>query len=307
MGPYVWEETVRQLDAAGFERGDDLADAEIYVNTTPNPKKIPEIPDSVAFVQHCFTGVDQLIAAGVIRAGGPRWANTAGAFARPVAESALGLMLSQAHHHKRFALAGTWDVARELDETQAWLYSPPAATPKEVAIVGAGGIGRELIALLRPFGVDITAVNRSGRDVPGADRTLAMADADAVWSSADFIVLILPLTDETRGLVDAAKFRAMKSSAILVNVGRGATVVTDDLVAALETGEIAGAGLEVMDPEPLPDGHRLFELPNATLTPHMAASYGVAQWHVADVVKANVEALKAGRPLVTEVDPKAGY
>lgn len=302
-----WAQMKSDIDAAGHQQVDSIDQAQVYINTSPKPEEVPAIPANIEFVQHCFTGVNQMIDAGIITENTIPWCNAAGAFAKPVAESALGLLLSQAHHHKRFALEATWDGAREIDESQAWLYSPNGHAPKRVAIFGAGGIGQELISLLKPFGVHITAVNRSGRAVEGADETHPLADATSVWSEADFVVLIMPLTEETNGLVDAAKFKAMKSSAILVNVGRGKLVNTDDLVEALRTGEIAGAGLEVMDPEPLPDGHPLWELKNCTMTPHMGASWQVADLHLGDIFNANARAWEEGRPLPTRVDPKAGY
>ena len=295
------------IDAAGHQQVDSIDQAQVYINTSPKPEEVPAIPANIEFVQHCFTGVNQMIDAGIITESSIPWCNAAGAFAKPVAESALGLLLSQAHHHKRFALEATWDGAREIDESQAWLYSPKGHAPKRVAIFGAGGIGQELISMLKPFGVHITAVNRSGRAVEGADETHSLADATSVWSESDFIVLIMPLTDETNGLVDSAKFKAMKPSAILVNVGRGKLVNTDDLVEALRTGEIAGAGLEVMDPEPLPDGHPLWELKNCTMTPHMGASWQVADLHLGEIFNANARAWEEGKPLPTHVDPKAGY
>ena len=295
------------IDSAGHQEVDSIDQAQVYINTTPDPQEIPKMPANIEFVQHCFTGVNQLIDAGVITDDGVPWCNAAGAFAQPVAESALGLLLSQAHHHKRFALEATWDGAREIDESQAWLYTPKGHTPKKVAIFGAGGIGQELISMLQPFGVHITAVNRSGRQVAGADVTVALADATSVWSEADFIVLIMPLTEETNGLVDAAKFKAMKKSAILINVGRGKLVNTDDLVDALRSGEIAGAGLEVVDPEPLPDDHPLWALKNCTMTPHMGASWQVADFHLGEIFNANAAAWEEGKPLPTHIDPKAGY
>lgn len=295
------------IDSAGHQEVDSIDQAQVYINTTPDPQEIPKIPANIEFVQHCFTGVNQLIDAGVITDDGVPWCNAAGAFAQPVAESALGLLLSQAHHHKRFALEATWDGAREIDESQAWLYTPKGHTPKKVAIFGAGGIGQELISMLQPFGVHITAVNRSGRQVAGADVTVALADATSVWSEADFIVLIMPLTEETNGLVDAAKFKAMKKSAILINVGRGKLVNTDDLVDALRSGEIAGAGLEVVDPEPLPNDHPLWGLKNCTMTPHMGASWQVADFHLGEIFNANAAAWEEGKPLPTHIDPKAGY
>ena len=295
------------IDSAGHQEVDSIDQAQVYINTTPDPQEIPKMPANIEFVQHCFTGVNQLIDAGVITDDGVPWCNAAGAFAQPVAESALGLLLSQAHHHKRFALEATWDGAREIDESQAWLYTPKGHTSKKVAIFGAGGIGQELISMLQPFGVHITAVNRSGRQVAGADVTVALADATSVWSEADFIVLIMPLTEETNGLVDAAKFKAMKKSAILINVGRGKLVNTDDLVDALRSGEIAGAGLEVVDPEPLPNDHPLWGLKNCTMTPHMGASWQVADFHLGEIFNANAAAWEEGKPLPTHIDPKAGY
>ena len=122
-----------------------------------------------------------------------------------------------------------------------------------------------------------------------------------------FRSLIMPLTEETNGLVDAAKFKAMKKSAILINVGRGKLVNTDDLVDALRSGEIAGAGLEVVDPEPLPNDHPLWALKNCTMTPHMGASWQVADFHLGEIFNANAAAWEEGKPLPTHIDPKAGY
>lgn len=295
------------IDAAGHKEVDSIDQAQVYINTSSKAEDVPEMPANIEFVQHCFTGVNQMIESGVLTDNSVPWCNAAGAFAKPVAESALGLLLSQAHHHKRFALEATWDGAREIDESQAWLYTPNGHAPKRVAIFGAGGIGQELISMLAPFGVHITAVNRSGRKVAGADVSLALSDATSVWSEADFIVLIMPLTEETIGLVDAAKFKAMKKSAILINVGRGKLVNTDDLVEALRTGEIAGAGLEVVDPEPLPDDHPLWGMKNCTMTPHMGASWQVADLHLGEIFNANAAAWEEGKPLPTLIDPKAGY
>ena len=305
MGPETWQPMVEDIEAAGHQRVSSIEEAEVYINNAPNPRRIPEMPENIGWVQHCYTGVNQLIDAGVITPDGVPWCNAAGAFAQPVAESALGLALSQAHHHKAFAQAGTWSVAKELDESQAWLYDQQG--PKRVAIFGAGGIGKQLIKLLQPFGVHITAVNRSGRAVEGADEVVPMDQAESVWSEADFIFCILPATKDTEGLIDAATFRAMKPSAIFINVGRGSTVVTEDLVAALRDGEIAGAGLEVMDPEPLPDGHPLYDLPNCTMTPHMAASAHVAQYHLGAIFNANAAAWERGEAMPTRVDAEAGY
>ncbi|MCG7228843.1 D-isomer specific 2-hydroxyacid dehydrogenase family protein [Corynebacterium minutissimum] len=305
IGPDVWAPTVQDIDAAGHKRVESLSEAEVFVNTSSDPAAVPDLPENIQWVQYCFTGVNHLIEAGIIRSDGVPWCNSAGAFAKPVAESALGLLLSQAHHHKAFALAKTWSVAKELDESQAWLYDQQG--PRHVVIVGAGGIGRQLIAYLKPFGVHITAVNRSGSEVEGADVTIPIEQVDQVWGEADFVINILPATTATEHFFDAEIFRVMKDSAVFVNVGRGSTVVTDDLVEALREGSIAGAGLEVVDPEPLPEGHPLYDLPNATMTPHMGASFQVAEHHMGAIFNANAAAWERGEPMPTRVDPDAGY
>ena len=305
MSPDVWAPTVQDIDAAGHKRVESLAEAEVFVNTSSDPAAVPDLPEKIQWVQYCFTGVNHLIEAGIIRSDGVPWCNSAGAFAKPVAESALGLLLSQAHHHKAFALAKSWSVAKELDESQAWLYDQQG--PQHVVIVGAGGIGTQLIAYLKPFGVHITAVNRSGRAVGGADVTISIEQVDQVWGEADFVINVLPATAATEHFFDAEIFRVMKDSAVFVNVGRGSTVVTDDLVEALREGSIAGAGLEVVDPEPLPDGHPLYDLPNATMTPHMGASFQVAEHHMGAIFNANAAAWERGEPMPTRVDADAGY
>ncbi|KHO28853.1 D-isomer specific 2-hydroxyacid dehydrogenase family protein [Corynebacterium minutissimum] len=305
MGPDVWAPTVQDIAAAGHKRVESLDEAEVFVNTSSDPAAVPDLPENIQWVQYCFTGVNHLIEAGIIRSDGVPWCNSAGAFAKPVAESALGLLLSQAHHHKAFALAKSWSVAKELDESQAWLYDQQG--PQHVVIVGAGGIGTQLIAYLKPFGVHITAVNRSGRAVGGADVTISIEQVDQVWGEADFVINVLPATAATEHFFDAEIFRVMKDSAVFVNVGRGSTVVTDDLVEALREGSIAGAGLEVVDPEPLPDGHPLYDLPNATMTPHMGASFQVAEHHMGAIFNANAAAWERGEPMPTRVDADAGY
>ncbi|MDO5031089.1 D-isomer specific 2-hydroxyacid dehydrogenase family protein [Corynebacterium sp.] len=305
MGPDTWDVMVGDLRAAGHVRVESLREAEVFINNSYLPGEIPELPENIKFVQHCYAGVNQFIEAKVIRPGGVPWCNAAGAFAQPVAETALALLLSQAHQHKAFALAADWAARRRVDEAQAWLYSP--REPKTVAIVGAGGIGRELIRLLEPFHCRIIAVNRSGREVPGADETYPMSEAGHVWPEADFIVSILPLTEETTGILGTDFFAAMKPSALFINVGRGAVVDTGALVVALESGQIAGAALDVMDPEPLPAGHPLYSLPNCTLTPHIGASDFVAEMHMGAVFNANAEAFAAGEPMPTLVNPEAGY
>ncbi len=128
-----------------------------------------------------------------------------------------------------------------------------------------------------------------------------------VLPHADFVVVAAALTPETRGLLSAAAFSAMKRDAWLINVARGGLVDTAALVAALEGGAIAGAALDVTDPEPLPDGHRLWTLPNAVVTPHVANTWDMALPELRALVGRNVRRFAEGAELEGLVDPAVGY
>ncbi|WP_448855617.1 D-isomer specific 2-hydroxyacid dehydrogenase family protein [Corynebacterium camporealensis] len=297
MLPEPWQETLDALDEAGHEQV-ELTDADVLVFNGAAEDFPETLPESVQLVQVPFAGVDHLL--DLMRETDVRWSNAAGVYDSTVAESTIALLLAQLHAHKR--VGTSWDNRDEVEEHTSFLFEDST-----VAIVGAGGIGKRLIEMLSGFGPRIIAVNRSGRDVPGADEVVTFDDIDKVWPAADYFVLLAPLTDETRHLVDDAALKAMQQHAVVINVGRGPLIDTDALVEALNVGEIAGAGLDVTDPEPLPDGHPLWEMPNVLITPHLAnPPYSVRRRigkHAASVLKA----LEAGEELPTEVDLESGY
>jgi D-3-phosphoglycerate dehydrogenase len=174
-------------------------------------------------------------------------------------------------------------------------------------IVGTGGIGSALVPMLEPLGVRMIGVNRSGRPLAGAERTVTTPELATVLPEADFAVVAAALTPQTRGLFDAAMFARMKPDAWLVNVARGGLVDTDALVAALDEGTIGGAALDVTDPEPLPDGHPLWAQENALITPHVANTWDMALPSLRAMVQRNVAHFAAGEPLEGPVDPDLGY
>ena len=139
---------------------------------------------------------------------------------------------------------------------------------KTVLIVGYGSIGAAIEARMTPFGVTVLRVARSARETP---KVSAISELHALLPEADVVVLIVPLTDETRGLIGAAEIGLMKRGALLVNAARGPVVATDALVAALQEGRIRAA-VDVTDPEPLPVGHPLWTAPNCLITPHIGGS-----------------------------------
>ena len=186
----------------------------------------------------------------------------------------------------------------------------PAGTSlydSNVTIVGGGGIANSLLKQLAPFRVEATVVRRRPDPVPGAARTLSVDRLHEALGDALVVVLALALTPETTGIVGAAELAAMDDRAWLVNVARGRHVDTGALVAALRDGVIAGAALDVTDPEPLPDGHPLWNLDNCIVTPHTADTIEMVVPLLAGRIRNNVRLLVAGEPLEGLVDASAGY
>jgi phosphoglycerate dehydrogenase-like enzyme len=179
---------------------------------------------------------------------------------------------------------------------------------KTMLVVGLGGIGTEVARLADGAGMRVLAIRNSRRaGPPFVDRVGLGEDLPAYVAEADVVVNCLPLTDDTRGQFDAELFGLMKATAFFINVGRGGTVVTDDLIEALGDGTIAGAGLDVTDPEPLPEGHPLWKAPNLIITPHFAAWSDEGRELRWLLYRENLRRFVAGEPLLSVVDPARGY
>ena len=297
IGPDERPELREAVQAAGAEVGPlDGADAVVWLGH--DPSALPALPGSVRWVQLGSAGVEQWLRAGVIDRE-RTFTSATGAFAVPVAEHALALLLAGTRAVQIWARRRSWprDAREEVRSLEG-------AT---VAVIGAGGIGRALIAMLAPLGAEVLAVTRRGRPVAGAARTLPADRLDEAWPAADHVVLATPATDATRNLVAAPQLAAMRDTAWLVNVARGSVVDTDALVDALRAGTIAGAALDVTDPEPLPDGHPLWQLPNVLITPHVATPPDAELRHLAARVRENVRRLAAGEELEGLIDPDGGY
>ena len=224
------------------------------------------------------------------------WTCAKGAYARPVAEHALTLALAGLRQLPVRVVARSWG-----DQGGTSLFG------QRVTILGGGGITRSLLDLLAPFEVEVTVVNRSGSPVSGATSTVPVSELDGALPDALVVVLALALTPESRGIIGAEQLHVMEQRAWLVNVARGAHVDTDALVGALREGTIAGAALDVSDPEPLPDGHALWDLPNCVITPHTADTIEMVLPLLAERIRTNVVRFAAGEPLVGIVDPQLGY
>jgi len=224
------------------------------------------------------------------------WTCGKGVYAEPVAEHALALLLAGLRHLGAYARTDRWSApsGRNLLDGR-------------VTILGGGGITESLLRLLGPFNTTTTVVRKRVAPLDGAARVVGLDDLDDTLADADGVVVALALTPETAGVIDRVRLARMPDHAWLVNVARGRHVVTDDLVAALRDGEIGGAGLDVTDPEPLPDGHALWTLPNCIVTPHTANTPEMALPLLSARIAENVRRYASGRPLLGPVDPALGY
>ena len=284
---------------AGGGRVVDPADAAVLVWTDPaDDAGLAAVLDEhphLRWVQLPWAGIEPHLE--VVRAHAERtWTCGKGVYAEPVAEHALALGLAGLRGLDRYARAGRWTAPRGRNLLGA-----------RVTIVGGGGIAESLLRLLGPFGCEVTVVRRSAAPLAGAARVLPPEELDEAITGALLVVLALPLTPGTDRLVDRRRLDRLAEGACLVNVARGRHVVTDDLVAALRDGPLGSAGLDVTDPEPLPAGHPLWDLPNAIVTPHTANTEEMAEPLLSARVTENVRRWAAGEPLIGLVDPAAGY
>ncbi|MFE9323484.1 D-2-hydroxyacid dehydrogenase [Nocardia sp. NPDC052278] len=224
--------------------------------------------------------------------------NTRGVFDTAIAEYVLGQILGFAKD-----LSGSL----RLQQRREWRHRESERISGAcVLIVGTGSIGRAIARLLRAAGMTVRAVGRRAR-ATDPDFGTVSTDLLAELPIADYVVAVAPLTPQTREMFDAKAFAAMKPHARFVNVGRGELVVTDDLLAALSTGSIAGAALDVVDPEPLPARHPLWDLPNVLITPHNSGDFSGWRTEVVTAFTRNFDNWIAGRTLDNVVDKELGY
>jgi phosphoglycerate dehydrogenase-like enzyme len=176
--------------------------------------------------------------------------------------------------------------------------------PEAIAlVVGVGGIGSEVARLAAAFGMRVIGVDERRREKPPGVAELHRGDElDALLPTADFVILTVPHTPETEGFMNRARFQEMKRTAFFINIGRGLTTRLDDLAAAIEAGEIAGAGLDVFEPEPLPADHKLWTLPGVLLTPHTAGYGPYLDDRRYEIILDNCRRFLAGQPLRNLVD-----
>ena len=213
--------------------------------------------------------------------------NARGVYDAPLAEWVVGAIL---------AMERGLVESRDAQARHEWrAIEPPELSGRRVVILGLGSIGTAIADRLRPFGVEITGVGRTARD-----GVRGLAELDEVLPDTEILVSILPLTSETKGLLDGRRLGLLPDGALVVNAGRGRTIETDALVAELQGGRIRAA-LDVTDPEPLPPDHPLWELPNVLITPHMAGDSPASVARSFELVGDQIRRFAGGEQLINEV------
>lgn len=263
-----------------------------YSNPAGLEKMLDQNPQ-IRWVQLPFAGVDafsEIIKRPI------RFTSAKGAYREPVAEHALALSLAMMRVIPERVKAKSW--GRQYADS---LYD------SEVLLIGAGGITEELIKLLTPFRAKITVIRNQKQPMSNGVKTLQLEDLDSALIYADLVIVSCALTEQTHGLLNAAKFAKMKNSAYLVNIARGPIINTEDLVHALNNEEIAGAAVDVTEPEPLPDGHPLWSAKNIIITPHTADTRAQVVRLFSERIRENIKAYGQDSGWVGEVDPSLGY
>jgi phosphoglycerate dehydrogenase-like enzyme len=239
---------------------------------------------SLKVIQSPNAGVDDVIA---LRPAGVTLCNAAGVHDASTAELAVGLAIAARRGFAEFS---------QNQSKGIWSHiSNAALTDSKVAIVGHGNIGKTIARMLAGFEVQITSFSKSG-----SDGALTMDQFDVQISSFDVIILIVPLNDQTRHLMNSKRLAAMKDGAALINVARGAVIDTEALLAELNSKRIFAA-LDVTDPEPLPAGHPLWSAPNTLITPHVGGDSKAFEPRGRALVEAQLARFAAGQPLINVV------
>ena len=268
--------------------------------------KLLEKGGSLHWIQVYSSGVERCVVLPGMQTGDKLLTNGQRIGSPALAEHAIAMMMALARGLDRYyvnQLEGDWQ--RRVDLGQGEFLELEGRT---VLVVGLGGIGTQVARRAHGLGMRVIATRGSRREGPDfvdyvglGDETLDLA------RQADVVINAAPLTDRTRGMFDAAFFKAMKPTAYFISVGRGQSTVTEDLVAALEAGELAGAGLDVTDPEPLPAGHPLWRTPRVIITPHTAGRSDRSRERLFLLVQENLRRYVAGEPLYSVVDIERGY
>lgn len=253
------------------------------------------------WVQLTSAGVDHMLDAGLFAARPDLRVTTAsGIHAIPMGEHIIGSILAFSR--------GLIGAVRAQTERRWDRYAPNEAYGKTLGIVGYGPIARRVAALAHALGMRVQVVRRHpGPPAPPVERFYFPEDLHVLLAASDYVLLAAPLTPSTQGLIDAAALAHLRPTAVLINVARGGLVDEPALIAALQTGRLGGAALDVFAQEPLPTDSPLWAMPNVLITPHLAGANPQYNARATALFCDNLRRYLAGEPLLNEVDPARGY
>lgn len=254
------------------------------------------------WLQTTSAGVDPYIGPGIL-AESTKLTNATGAYGLAISEHMLGMLLSI---QKRLSLY------RDQQRQEDWksLGRVTSVSGSTVLVLGLGDIGGEFAKRCKALGAYVIGMRRTDTARPAyADEICLTQDLEKVLPRADVVAISLPGTPATAGMLSGDRIARMKDGAIVLNVGRGSIVDTEALCDALESGKLSGAGLDVTDPEPLPRGHRLWQIPTAVITPHISGFFHLQETYerILGIFTENLENFRLEKPLRNPVDLKQGY
>ncbi|MDG5786281.1 D-2-hydroxyacid dehydrogenase [Evansella sp. AB-P1] len=227
--------------------------------------------------------------------------NVSGIHKIPMAEYTIAMMLQIAREAKSF-------IKNEQNKRWERKIKMTELHGKTVGILGAGSIGQEIARLSKAFGMKTIGLNRSGREVQNFDDIVTYKGLESLLKQSDFIVGVLPKTKETDDLLAMNEFKLMKKEAILINIGRGNVIKDEDLIEALNNGELAHAALDVFDEEPLPENHPYWEMESVTVTPHISGISPEYQPRAIDIFELNLKEFLLGQEnYINKIDLNKGY
>lgn len=258
--------------------------------------------ENLKWLQTDSAGVEAYVKPGVL-APGTVLTNATGAYSLAISEHMLAMTL---------AILKKLELYRDAQHREQWesLGAVRSIYGSTVLILGMGDTGGAFGRQCKALGAKVVGVRRTNTEKPDyADEVYLTSDLDALLPQADIVAVTLPGTEATRNLLDRRRIGLMKLGAVLLNTGRGYIVDTEALCDALECGALGGAGLDVVQPEPLPAGHRLWQIPTAIVTPHISGGWHLKETHtrVVNIFAENLKRFLAGEPLKNQVDFATGY
>jgi phosphoglycerate dehydrogenase-like enzyme len=271
----------------------DFQDPTLLIDTFPHATRL-------RWLHSLMAGVDKVLSPEIVASDVPM-TNGRGLFKRALGEWTIGAMVYFAFDFRRLLrnqAAGRWES-----------FDHPTLFGRTLGIVGYGAIGQSIAERARPIGMRIVAMRRSLASAPDPliDHIYAPTQLNEMLAECDYVVVTAPLTAETRGLIGASQIAVMKPSAVIMNVGRGAVIDESALLAALQSGKLRGAALDVFTTEPLPAGNPFYGLDNVLLSPHTADRTPESRARAVQFFLDNFERFRTGQPLENIVDKHAGY